>query len=252
MSRRLYFALVDEADGFAFAARDALRRDEVDSRVYAEEALERVDEFFFARSDFAEVVAEHVGVHLDVDVERVGVVDAVDDELVVRRVAVLDEDGFDLRREDVDALDDEHVVAAAHRLGHADVGAAAGAFLMREDADVARAVAHHREGLFVERGEYELALLSVGKDFAGVRVYYFRDELVLADVHSALLAALVADARAFEFGEAVDVVGLDAEVFLDVAAHLFAPRLRAEDSGLELDGVLEAALDYRLADVGGV
>lgn len=75
---------VDDAHRLALAARDALRLDEMDPRVNSKEALQGVDKRLFARRDLAEGVAERLLVHLNVDVEGVAVVDAVDDELVVR------------------------------------------------------------------------------------------------------------------------------------------------------------------------
>jgi len=123
---------------------------------------------------------------------------------------------------------------------------------VRKHADVARAVADHGEGLFVYGGEDELSLFSVRQHFAGVGVDYLGDELVFADMHAVLFAAFVADARSLKLCEAVDVVGLDAELRLDVAAHLLAPGLGSEDPCLEFNCVLEPLFYDRLAEVGGV
>ena len=57
-------------------------------------------------------------------------------ELVVRFASLdLEQDFLDLGRENVDPLDDQHVVGATHGLGHAHVGAAAGARGMIEPGD---------------------------------------------------------------------------------------------------------------------
>ena len=83
-----------------------------------------------------DLVGELLGGELDIDVESIGIVLAVYDDLVVRSVTFFEEYCFDLAREYVDASDDHHVVASAQRLGHLDMGAAAGAFLPGQDADV--------------------------------------------------------------------------------------------------------------------
>jgi len=121
-----------------------------------------------------------------------------------------------------------------------------------EHADVAGAVADHREGLFIDGGEDELALFAVRQHFAGIGVDDLGDELILADVHAALLAAFIADAGALELREAVNVVCFDPELLLNVMTHLFAPGLRAEYSRLELYRILQPLFDDRLAQIGGV
>ena len=50
----------------------------------------------------------------------VGGVGAVNDDLVVRCITVIKQYGLDLRREYVDALDDEHIVGTAERFCHLD------------------------------------------------------------------------------------------------------------------------------------
>lgn len=67
-----------------------------------------------------------------------------------------------------------------------------------------------------------------------------------------LFAAFVADARSLKLCEAVDVVGFDAELRLDVAAHLLAPGFGSRrDPCLEFNCVLEPLFYDRLAEVGG-
>ena len=56
------------------------------------------------------------------DVQGVGVVHAVNEDLIVGGIALVQQDGLDLRGEHVDAADDEHVVGASHRLGHLEEG----------------------------------------------------------------------------------------------------------------------------------
>ena len=222
------------------------------SCVDAQHVLELRDEALLLFVDLADGVCELLGRHLHVHVQHVAVVDARDDDLVIRRIAVLEQHRLDLRREDVDALDDQHVVAAAHRLGHPDEGTAALAGLRVQHADVARTVADHREGFLRDAREDQLSLFAVGQHFARLRVDYLGNEVVLVDVHARLLAALIRDAGARQFREAVYIIRLYVKFCLDVAAHLLAPGLGAEDAGLELELVHLAALRDGLGQIGRV
>ena len=121
------------------------------------------------------------------------------------------------------------------------MGAAAGAGLGIEHADVAGAVTHQGEGFFIQAGEHQLALGAVGQLLAGVRVDDLHQEVVLVHVHAVLVFAFEGHAGAAHFREAVDVVGLDAHGVLDVLAHLLGPGLGAEDAGLQRDLVRRVA-----------
>ncbi len=166
---------------------------------------------------------------------------------------MVEEHRLDLGREDVDAPDDEHVVGAAPGLGHLHMGAAAGAGLPGEGADVPGAVAQQGEGLLGDGGEDQLALTALGEDLPGVGVDDLGDEVVLVDVHPGLGGALEGDAGAGELGQAVNIVGFNTQRILDVLAHLLTPGLGPEDARLQGDLVGgEAHLLHGLADVGGV
>ena len=116
----------------------------------------------------------------------------VDDDLVVGLHALdLQQHRLDLRGEDVDAADDQHVVGAAGDLLHADQRAAAGARSRGAGGDVARAVADDRQRLLGERREDQLAPLPVGQRLAGLRVDDLGEEVVLEDVQAALVRALL-------------------------------------------------------------
>ena len=156
----------------------------------------------------------------------------------VGRVALLQQDRLDLRREDVDALDDQHIVAAAHRLAHLDMRPPAGAVFMAQNADIARPVAQQREGLLRDRGKHQLALCAFREYLAGIGVDDFRNEMILVDVHARLRAAFIRNARAGKLRQAVDIIRLDAEALLDILTHLLAPRLRAKNTGFQMDFIL--------------
>lgn len=143
---------------------------------------------FYAFSDvldFSDLVGEYLGCELDLDFHRIEVARAVDDYLIVRADDFFDvhEHGFNLRREDIDAADDEHIVRPAADALHSDEGAAAvGADLVIERAYIARAVADERHALLPERGENELPSRAVGDLFQGVGVHYLGIEEVLHDM----------------------------------------------------------------------
>ena len=88
--------------------------------------------------------------------------DRVEHDRVVRaELGRGEQDGFDLGGEDVDAPDHEHVVAPADEPGHAHGRPAAGAWFPIEAREIARPVAHERQGLLRERREDELTYLAV-------------------------------------------------------------------------------------------
>ena len=66
--------------------------------------------------------------------------------------------------------------------------------------------------------------------------------------HRAVLGfdAFAGDARAHDFGQAVDVDGVDAELPFDFVAHALAPGFGAEDADLERDfiGLDAQALEF--------
>ena len=74
--------------------------------------------------------------------------------------------------------------------------------------------------------------------------------MVLVDVGAVLLVTFVADARAHDLAQAVDVESLQAQAVLDLRAHVFGPRLGAESADAELDLVLgDPQLVHRLGQV---
>ena len=203
--------------------------------------------------DIRYLVGEMLRAQFHVDVQGVGVVHPVHQDLIVGRIALVEEHRLDLAGEYVDAPDDHHIVAAAHGLGHAHEVAPAGALLPAQDADVPGAVAQERECLLVQGGEDQLALGAFRQHFPGLRVDDLRIEMVLIDVHAVLLLALEGHARPAGFREAVDVIGLDAQALLDAAAHLLRPGFRPEDADAQLVVLrLVALLRQGLPDVGGI
>ena len=138
---------------------------------------------------------------------------------------------LDLRGEHVDPADDEHVIRAAHHAAHAHMGAAAGAGLVGEGAQVMGAITDEGHAVLGERGEGEVTLFAIGQALA-VRSDDFGQEVILPDVHAVFGHAFHGDARAHHLAEAVDVERINAHLLLDAAAHVLGPGLGAEDAAL--------------------
>ncbi len=94
--------------------------------------------------------------------------------------------------------------------------------------DVARAVAQHRQRFLGQRRDHQFAGLAVGHRRAGLGVDELEQEVVLPAVQPVAAFALAGHARAHDLGQAVDVVGAQAEARLDLVAHRRAPGLGAE------------------------
>ena len=71
---------------------------------------------FFCLGDLGDGVREDLCRYFYANLEGIEVVNAVNQDEVVGGIAFSDEDGFDLRGEDVNAADDEHIVRSAARL----------------------------------------------------------------------------------------------------------------------------------------
>ena len=149
----MQLALVDDSDCLAFRSCNRLGGHQMDLGANTQHGPHGSVQGLFPCLDIGDLVGELLGGELDINIESICVVDAVDLDLVVGRVALFEENGLDLAGEHVDAADDHHVVAAAHGLGHLDMCPPAGAFLTGEDADVLGAVTQEGEAFLVEGSE---------------------------------------------------------------------------------------------------
>ena len=172
-------SLVDDTLRFAFASRDRLGRHELNHTVNTEHGFECGDELLLSCGDLLEGVGEHLRRHLDLHLDAVAVVGPCDDDLVVGRIAAVEQYGLDLGREYVDALYDQHVVASSHGLGHSHMGPAAGARLIVQNTDVLGPVADQRKCFLGNAGEYDLTLLAVRNRLSGLGIDGLHDEMVL-------------------------------------------------------------------------
>ena len=170
--------------------------------------------------------------HFAADFDVVQVAIAVQDDLVgTGQTLVAQNLLFNLRREYVDAANDQHVVRAAGDLVHAAERARGRCQQARQ---IAGAVANHREGFLGQRGEHQFAFGAVGQHFAGIGVDDFWVEMVFPN-HRAVfgLNAFACHAGAHDFGQAVDVDSVQTQIALNFSAHALAPRLGTKNADLE-------------------
>jgi len=97
--------------------------------------------------------------------------------------------------------------------------------------EVARAVAQHGDAFLGQRGQHKLAHFAGGQLVARNGVDDFRQDVVFPQVHAALgFFALHGHAGAHDFGESVNIEGVDAHFVLNIAAHGLGPGFRAKDA----------------------
>ena len=126
---------------------------------------------------------------------------------------------LELRRKDVDAAKDDHVVAAPGHLLHAPERGAGGP--RQQPGEIASAVADDRQRLLRQRREHQLADLSVGEHLAADRVDHLGIEMVLPDVQAVLgLDALLRDAGTHDLRESVDVDGVHVQCAASISARI--------------------------------
>ena len=200
------------------------------------------------------IVGEKRRVHyLHAHFDGVHIVDAVDDDLVrLAQLVHAHQHAFDLRREHVDAADDEHVVRPADHAGHARRGAAALAGLVGDGGDVFGAVAQDGHPLFDEGGDDHFALLPFAQHLVVRDIDHFAVVHVFIDVHARLFAAFARNAGAAHFGEAVVLRGEGAEDLIERLVHFRRGGLRAHAYEAQLQIVQHPLLPRRLRQVHGV
>ena len=95
------------------------------------------------------------------------------------------------------------------------------------------AVPDQRRALLHQRGDHDLAHLSVRHGLQGFGIDDLDIEIIIPVVHARIVFAVDADARAVDLRQAVDIVQLDAQTLADALAHLLAPALGADDALLQ-------------------
>ena len=152
---------------------------------------------------------------------------AVDFQLIVRRqMFELEDLLFQLRREDVHAADNQHIVAAPADAIHPAHGAGGA---RQQSRQVAGAVADHRQRFFGQGGEQQLAVFAVRQRRTGVRIHHFRVEVILPDRRTVGgFQTLHRHPRPHHLRQAIDIQRRNPQTTLDFRPHRMGPRLRAE------------------------
>ena len=115
-----------------------------------------------------------------------------------------------------------------------------------------RPVPDERRAFLDERRDDDLAGLTVWDGFQGHGIDDLDIKEVVPVMHAGVVLAVDADAGTVDLGQAVDVVEFDAEFFGDAFAHRLAPALGTDDTFLQVDLVLDAALFDLLGEEQGI
>ena len=204
--------------------------------------------------EFAVVIKREV-FHLYIDGHGVVVIHGFEgDQVVGSQLLELHQDGLDLDREDVDALEDDHVVAAALHAIQPDVMTATGAFSGQDAGQVTGTIAQQRHGLALERGQHQFTDFSVRNGFEGVRIHNLHNVVVFPNVHAVLLGTFEGDTGTAHLRHAEGVVRLHAQHLFDALARILGVRLGTDHEGAE-SGVpagIDALFTHDLIQAGGV
>ena len=138
---------------------------------------------------------------------------------------------LDLGREHVHAAQDHHVIRPPGDLlhpPHRPRGAG------QKPRKVAGPVADHRQTLFGERREHQLAQFPVRQHFARLRVDDLGQEVILPDDRAVFrLDTFVGDTRPHDLGQPVDIDGVHVERLFHLAPHRIGPGFGPEDADFE-------------------
>ena len=105
-----------------------------------------------------------------------------------------------------------------------------------------RAITHERSTFFAQRGDNELADLSIRKHFARLWIHDLEVAIVIPNMHAAFVIARNTDARTVYFRKAVDVIDLHTQFIGDTLAHLVTPALGSDDRTLKIQLITHASL----------
>ena len=154
---------------------------------------------------------------------------AVNLQLIVRRqMFELEDLLLQLRREDVHAADNQHIVTAPADAIHPAHSAGSP---WQQTGQVAGTVADHRQRFFGQGGEQQLAMFAVRQRRAVVRIHHFRVEVIFPDRRTVGgFQALHRYPGPHHLRQAVNIQRRNPQTTLDFRTHRAGPRLRAEHS----------------------
>ena len=180
-------ATIRNAGDLALAAGECAGFHQLELSPYADDLLDGMGEALTEGLQLRYFVAEILFGDFDLDGDLVEVVLAGEnDQVVGKGIFDLENRCLDLRREDVDPANDEHVVAAPVDPAYPADGAPAAGWGGENGGDVVGAVAQNRHRLLAEGAENQLTFFSIGKGFAGLGIDNFGEEMVFENVESVL------------------------------------------------------------------
>lgn len=97
--------------------------------------------------------------------------------------------------------------------------------------NIPRAVADQRQRLLGDTCKHQLAVFAVRQNLAGIRIDNLWDKMILIDMQTVLIFTFKRNARSHYFGQAINIMRPDSELFFDCLSHFLCPWLRAEDAG---------------------
>ena len=164
-----------------------------------------------------------------------------------------EEDRLDLGREDIDPLDDQHIIGASHDPAHPSKRPPAGTGPRQEAGQVAGPVADDREGLFGQRGDDQFTNLARCYRFKGLRIEDLDQKVVFVDMQAVALPAFSGNARPHDLGETVVIRRPDPQALVDLGAHGLRPGLGAEETVPQGQAMgVDAHLHHHIGHLQGI
>ena len=156
---------------------------------------------------------------------------------------------FNLGREYIDAADDQHVIRPSRKPCNPGSGPAALTDFVVDAGQILGAVTDKRQPLLGQCGDDQFALHAVPQRFQGLLVHDFRQEMVLMDMKSPVELTVRCHTRSHDFTQAIDIVGMDSQLMLNLGPHPVRPGLSPVDGRLQLNLVPNAHLFNGFRDV---
>ena len=126
------------------------------------------------------------------------------------KLLLFQDDILNLRREHIDATDNQHIVATAEDTIHTDKRTATGTFLIVERRQVMSTIAQQRHTFLGQMSKRQFTEGSFRQWLASIGIKYFRIKQILVEVGTTLVLALIADTRTGNLTQTIDIIGLDA------------------------------------------
>ncbi len=146
--------------------------------------------------------------HFDLYFQRIQIVDSVNNQQIMGRgFAHTEENTFDLRRKYVDATNNEHIVASAVGLGHADECTAAGTGSVVQASNIPGAVTDQGKGFLCHTGEDQFAVFTGRQGHAGFGIDDFGNEVIFVHMQSVLICTVKGNAGTGDFSQTVYIKG---------------------------------------------